>query len=450
VKREQQSDINERDSEIDLLNAELDNLTSLYLDIHEGMDISSFLDALLDNLRDIVLFDGANVAFIDEHDVMTIHKVRSDKISPRSKLSPDYLEKIYAEKIDYKTGELLACICAREKIELYYPEIDPEDFDGIVKERILNYGITSLYYLPIVSKRRVLGVMRFHNYGGTMFLSESEKKIIRRRVAVVARAMENFILYDELKKKTMLIEQDLDLARRLQQNMLPSEFPRIPGVTIVLKYIPMHEVGGDFVDFIYPAKENNKSLGILVTDASGHGVSAAFVASMLKVLFGSDEVEDVANEPARVLGTINQRISGKIADNFVTAAYCFLDLQSKSLIVSSAGHNDIILIDKNSQTMKKINPRGKPLGLFNDLHLDEESSSLSSPKRLIVYTDGLTEATDSSGEEFEKYFLELCISDVRTSAYDFAEKAEASLFDHIGRGRKNIDDDVALVVIDID
>lgn len=93
--------------EADLLHAELDILTSLYLDINEDMNISTFLDALLENLRSVVSFDGANVAFIDEHDIMTIHKIEHEKISPKSKLSHDYLKKVYSEKIDYKKGNFL-------------------------------------------------------------------------------------------------------------------------------------------------------------------------------------------------------------------------------------------------------------------------------------------------------------------------------------------------------
>ena len=92
--------------ETDILNAELDILTSLYLDIDENKNINTFLDTLLENLRNIVSFDGANVAFIDKHDIMTIHKINHEKISPKSKLSHEYLEKVYAEKINYKEGKI--------------------------------------------------------------------------------------------------------------------------------------------------------------------------------------------------------------------------------------------------------------------------------------------------------------------------------------------------------
>lgn len=195
--------------------------------------------------------------------------------------------------------------------------------------------------------------MRFHNYGGTMFLSDFEKDIIRRRVAVIARAMENFLLYDELKNKSAVIEQDFELARRLQQDMIPASSPQIPGIEVAMKYLPMQEVGGDFFDFLYPVRGNENSMGLFLTDASGHGVPAAFVTSMLKVLFHSDEVKKNGHHPAEVMKIINKNIKGKIADNFVTAVYCLLNLEEGSLKISSAGHNDLILVDKKITPCKK-------------------------------------------------------------------------------------------------
>lgn len=439
----------EKVHETDILNAELDILTSLYLDIDENKNINTFLDTLLENLRNIVSFDGANVAFIDKHDIMTIHKINHEKISPKSKLSHEYLEKVYAEKINYKEGKILACSCARENRELYFPDINPEDFEPEVKERIVNYGITSLYYLPIRSKSKILGVMRFHNYGGTMHLTEFEKNIIRRRVDVIARAMENFLLYDELKQKSMIIEKDLELARRLQQNMIPSESPSMAGVEMAMKYLPMQEVGGDFFDFLYPIKGEKNCVGILMTDASGHGVPAAFVSTMLKMAFQSKEVKEYCMHPKKIMEILNSNIIGKISDHFVTAAYCLVNLEERKLKVSSAGHNDLILVDKNSGTLKKIKPRGKPLGILKDIKFEEEEITLEPGQRIIVYTDGLTEAVDSRKVEFEKQFSDLCISERLCTPAAFAETVEASLVKHVGGRREYLEDDVALVVIDI-
>ena len=125
---------------------------------------------------------------------------------------------------------------------------------------------------------------------------------------------------EQLARQLSAIQHELEMARKIQLSILPREVPRVEGVEIAARYVPMTSVAGDFYDFI---PVDDKRFGALVADVSGHGVPAALVASMLKIALAAQSPH--ASDPARVLAGLNQALCGKFATHFVTAAYLFVD-----------------------------------------------------------------------------------------------------------------------------
>src|SRR5260221_5073400 len=115
------------------------------------------------------------------------------------------------------------------------------------------------------------------------------------------------------------INKELQLANQTQSSILPREVPRLAGLEIVARYIPMSAVAGDFYDFLVV---DDRRIGILVADVTGHGVPAALIASMLKVAFAGQTAH--AEDPARVLAGLNRALCGKFEEHFVTSAYDFV------------------------------------------------------------------------------------------------------------------------------
>jgi sigma-B regulation protein RsbU (phosphoserine phosphatase) len=191
------------------------------------------------------------------------------------------------------------------------------------------------------------------------------------------------------------IQKELEIAEQIQASILPREVPRIPGLDIAARYLPMSAVAGDFYDFI--VLEGNQ-LGILIADVTGHGVPAALIASMLKVAFASQSVH--ATEPALVLAGLNQALCGKFEEHFVTAAYFYLDLDAKRVRYAGAGHPPLLYSNRANGDGHPIEKNGFFLGMFPEAEYASIEIQLQPGARYVLYTDGLPESKNASGEEF--------------------------------------------------
>src|SRR5467141_2550765 len=116
---------------------------------------------------------------------------------------------------------------------------------------------------------------------------------------------------DQLARQLLDINNELEMAREIQLSILPHEIPKIRGLEIAARYIPMNSVAGDFYDFIFV---DEKHVGILVADVSGHGMPAALIASMLKIALAAQSAH--ADDPARVLQGLNQALCGKLQHHY--------------------------------------------------------------------------------------------------------------------------------------
>jgi sigma-B regulation protein RsbU (phosphoserine phosphatase) len=126
---------------------------------------------------------------------------------------------------------------------------------------------------------------------------------------------------EQLAQQLVSINNELEMARQIQLSILPRGTPKIKGLQIAARYIPMGSVAGDFYDFIVVDEQH---VGILIADVSGHGLPAALIASMLQVSLAAQFAH--ASEPAQVLAGLNLALCGKFARHFVTAAYLFVEL----------------------------------------------------------------------------------------------------------------------------
>jgi serine phosphatase RsbU (regulator of sigma subunit)/predicted ester cyclase len=190
------------------------------------------------------------------------------------------------------------------------------------------------------------------------------------------------------------VEQDLRVARRIQQASLPKEVPELEGWQIKPHYQPAREVGGDFYDFL---ELEDGRLGLVVGDATGHGVPAALVMSttcgMLRAVALS------VNSPGEVLARVNEALSARIPPSmFVTCFYGVLEPSSGSFAYANAGH-DLPYLRRGSGA-EELRARGMPLGLMPEMSYEEKEAMLGAGEAVLFYSDGLVEAHDPEGEMF--------------------------------------------------
>jgi hypothetical protein len=198
-------------------------------------------------------------------------------------------------------------------------------------------------------------------------------------------------------ERLVAINKELEIARRIQSSTLPQFIPTLRGLEIAARYAPMSAVAGDFYDFLCV---DEKRVGILVADVTGHGVPAALIASMLKVAFASQAAH--AHDPARVLTGLNRSLCGKFEDHFVTAAYLFVDLEKSLLHYSAAGHPPLMLASRATGNATEIEENGLMLGMFPEAAYSSVEIRICPGDRCLVYTDGVFEAKNAAQEEFGK------------------------------------------------
>jgi sigma-B regulation protein RsbU (phosphoserine phosphatase) len=200
---------------------------------------------------------------------------------------------------------------------------------------------------------------------------------------------------EQLASQLLTIRNEMETARQIQLSILPREIPAIEGLDIAARYLPMTSVAGDFYDFILI---DEKRIGILVADVSGHGMPAALISSMLKIALAAQT--ECASDPARLLAGLNQALYGKFQGHFVTAAYVLVDTESQSLCYAGAGHPPLIVRDNSASETREFVENGLFLGFFPDATYTAIEIPFRAGDWTVLYTDGMLETTNLSDEQF--------------------------------------------------
>jgi sigma-B regulation protein RsbU (phosphoserine phosphatase) len=200
-------------------------------------------------------------------------------------------------------------------------------------------------------------------------------------------------------RRLLSIENELAIARDLQSATLPRGVPEMKSLRISAAYRPMTAVAGDFYEFI-PVDEHR--VGFLVADVSGHGVPAALIAAMIKVAMQS--LVHCAGRPGEVLSGLNRTLSGQLRSQLVSAAYLWLDMERGSALYSAAGHPPLIRWRQGS--LERIESNGILIGVTPDADYPVCEIPLDAGDRFLLYTDGVSEPENASGDSFGDRELE--------------------------------------------
>jgi serine phosphatase RsbU (regulator of sigma subunit) len=266
---------------------------------------------------------------------------------------------------------------------------------------------------------------------------------------VKARVQTHLVLRgirEQLAQQLLTIQNELETARQIQLSILPSEIPKIEGLDIAARYVPMTSVAGDFYDFIVV---DEKHIGIMVADVSGHGMPAALIASMLKIALSAQWAR--ASNPAQVLAGLNQTLCGKFQYQYVTAAYLFVDMQKRTLTYAGAGHTPLLLWGGSSKGVRDVTENGLVLGKFPFATYSSVELPLKAGDRALLYTDGISETTNLAGVQFGiDCFKQFLGTEQSTSADQFADRLLEELSRWSDRGSaEDLDDDITMVAIHV-
>jgi len=237
------------------------------------------------------------------------------------------------------------------------------------------------------------------------------------------------------------VEQELQVARSIQQASLPKEVPTIEGWQISPFYQPAREVGGDFYDFL--ALDDGR-LGIVVGDATSKGVPAALVMASVRSMLLA--VAQTSNSPGEVLRRANEPLVTDIPPNmFVTCFYCILEPKSGRLVFANAGH-DLPYVRRGSGDAEELMARGMPLGLMPGMSYEEKETILRAGEAALLYSDGLVEAHDPKGEMFGFPRLRELIAEHAPEERTLEETLLEKLYSFVGEGWEQ-EDDITLLTL---
>lgn len=215
----------------------------------------------------------------------------------------------------------------------------------------------------------------------------------------------------EIEARNRIMAREMEMASQLQNSLLPQEFPSCACVDFFVVYKPVSEAGGDFYDATELSEE---SMGFAQVDVSGHGVSAAMIGAMFKMAFQS--FAKSTPSPARLMSIMNDSLFRVLPDSdFLTVFYGVLHTNTLKLVFTNAGHPKPLLFRRDSGSIEELEDGGPLLGAFPNMEYDEGSIVLNPGDRLLIFTDGVTEAARcSDGDDFygddrlRRTFLKSC------------------------------------------
>jgi sigma-B regulation protein RsbU (phosphoserine phosphatase) len=309
--------------------------------------------------------------------------------------------------------------------------------------------------VPLVVQQNRLGLILAHTTRKPSF-SPKEISLLRTLAQQAALGIQRARLVGDLRDKIDQLEQaqaelaskerlerELELARQVQQSMLPRSFPLISGFRFAARNTPARQVGGDFYDVI-PLDADH--FGVAIADVSDKGLPAALYMALTRSLLRAEAPRQ--SSPVAVLSDVNQLLL-ELGDGstFVTLFYGMVDRHTGRMLYSRAGHDRPLLLRKGAA--QSLSGDGTPLGILNDdFRLSQEEIDLLPGDRLVLYTDGLTDVAPSDGALFG---LERLSALLQASANLPLDRMGDVLFDRLMEYQAGAEqyDDMTLLVMEV-
>ena len=315
----------------------------------------------------------------------------------------------------------------------------------LAKLRGSAFGSASVMAASLRYGQQDLGVLTLANGPRGSPFSQSDFVVFKSIAEQSAFALYNAIIYSMANEKKRL-DHDLEIARDIQRILLPAEAPAINGFQISGINVPARQVSGDYFDYIHVDDER---LGVAIADVSGKGVPASLIMAICRSVLRAEAVRNPS--PADVLRKVNRQLYPDIKeDMFISMAYLILDHERNGIMLARAGHDAPLLYKQESQTVTPVKSPGMVVGIDSGNVFDRLTADfairLERDDCLVLYTDGVTEALNTEGDEFG---LERTIQAVRASASNGAPAIVKKLIGDVRNftGSHPQNDDITLIAI---
>jgi PAS domain S-box-containing protein len=338
----------------------------------------------------------------------------------------------------------------------FYPTITDEMIVAAARDaehlRLMReLGFVSLIFVPLVARGRTLGVITLVSAESGRRYGEADLELAKELAHHAALAVDNARLY----------RGRVQVARTLQEGLLPSRLPEVPGVEVGLRYVSAGEVdvGGDFYDLFEARRadqngssEPSSSWGVVIGDVVGKGAEAATVLAFARYTIRALATRESC--PSTVLSGLNEAMLAQRHERgdhkFCTVTYVKLETDEGNtergarITVSRGGHAPPFLL-RTDGSIYRVGEPGRAIGVFDDANLTEQEVSLGPGDALILYTDGVVEARSPDGLFFgEERLMALLRSSVALDASTIASRIEGAALNFQEQAPR---DDIAVLVL---
>ena len=356
----------------------------------------------------------------------------------------DQLAFVAARGMDQRTLDQPEFQISRGVVERVAREGKPQltsdaQSDGWLSARssVVIFGLRSILCVPLQFKGATIGVIYVDNRLQAGIFTPADLELLTSIAASAAIAIENARLYRLAVDKGRM-ERELQVAREVQASLLPRHTPQIEGWEFAAFWQPAREVAGDFYDFI-----PGDRLGVVIADVSDKGMPAALFMALSRSIVRASVAH--IHQPAEGISQANRLICADATNGmFVTLFYAQLDPVTGELVYVNAGHNPPLLLRAGSGELIELLRTGMVLGIHESGLYDQRSVTLNAGDLILFYTDGVTDALDTQGNEFGLDHLRRMLLDHRgASATELAATLDRTLAEFGGAVRY---DDITVVV----
>jgi sigma-B regulation protein RsbU (phosphoserine phosphatase) len=260
---------------------------------------------------------------------------------------------------------------------------------------------------------------------------------------------ENFNQMTEGLKERYRLRQSLDLAKEVQQNLLPKGDPEFPGLDIAGKSIYCDETGGDYFDFLSSNEPAPQKFGVVIGDVSEHGIPSALLMASIRAFLRQRSA--LSGNIANIVTDVNRQLTQDVKDTgrFITLFYLLIDMADRSLNWVRAGHEPAVLYDPSTDRFEELSGEGLALGIDGSWkYTAKQRTDLTDGQIILLSTDGIWEARNPQDEMFGKPALYRLI---RENSAAEAQKILDAILAELNQFQQNVElsDDITLVIIKI-
>jgi phosphoserine phosphatase RsbU/P len=354
--------------------------------VRDTLDLDEIMEHLLDTVKSVLDYDAAGIFVLNQDLVRGRHESPLGMIAGVARRGFDPNPPEGDDMLMRGQGITGYVIHNCQSVVVPDVRVNPHYVQG---RRTTLSEIT----VPVIRNKRAIGALNLESDRISAYTS-GDLEVLQFFADAAAIAIEKAMLHKQLLEQE-LIGKQLETAREVQSRLLPHLSPNLMGYDIAGICIPTDEIGGDYFDYI---PLTHKQLGLAVADVSGHGIPAALVMTAFRALLrtkalGKSKLANMANTIDRLL----PEFTGN--KHFVTLLYAILDSSSGNLTYISCGHPPPLIVHASGELeiLKSHNPA---LGIFQNLHHQDERANLGFGEILILYSDGVTEVMNRRHESF--------------------------------------------------